>query len=211
MRGPLPCLPNVPPPFPLCVQYFTATPGSKFEALVREWEAGGLVTRWPEPFVGRLSVGGPFVPFTDSIARFIGVGGFRPLCDYLADRSRVVRPQWVGEMKPVELGRWQLAKGPGGKPIGLYDFVAISHNGKCAARLAGTAKWSDGSGAADKVGWHLLFPPLLSVAHSHCSLLVTPPPTSSLHPPICPMEIELDPLATPSPSRFCHLLNAHLA
>ena len=54
-------------------------------------------------------------------------------------------------MKPAGQGRWQLASNPGGKKLGTYDFVAISHNGKCAARLAGTAKWSNGGSAAEKV------------------------------------------------------------
>ena len=132
-------------------QYFTATPGSEFAALVRDWEDQGLVTRWPEGAVGVLS-NGTFEPFHDGLERYIGVGGYQPLCESIAgDCTRVVRPQWVGEMKPQGNGRWQLAKGPGRKPLGTYDFVVISHNGKCAARLAGTAKWSSGQKAAAKV------------------------------------------------------------
>ena len=35
--------------------------------------------------------------------------------------------------------------------MGEYDFVVIAHNGKCAHRLASTAKGLDGRGACDKV------------------------------------------------------------
>ena len=47
--------------------------------------------------------------------------------------------------------RWELASGPKGKRLGTFDFVAVAHNGKCAARLAGTARRPDGSGAAEKL------------------------------------------------------------
>jgi predicted NAD/FAD-dependent oxidoreductase len=160
-------------------QYFTASPGSRFEKMTKDWAAEGLITQWPQGKVGNLttttaSEGGgdnddaaataaaaapsssTFVPFADDAKRFIGVGGLRPLCDFLAEgASEVVRPQWVGAMTPVggdgASRRWELASGPGGKRLGTFDFVAISHNGKCAARLASTAKHADGSAAAEKV------------------------------------------------------------
>jgi predicted NAD/FAD-dependent oxidoreductase len=135
-------------------QYFTVSPGSEFSRTVEEWEARGWVTRWPEGAVGVLSVAdSQFSPLSDGLPRYIGVDGFTALCEGLAAQcTRVVRPQWVGAMSPAANTRWNLSKSVGGRPLGdPYDFVLIAHNGKCAARLAGTAKTSDGNSAASKV------------------------------------------------------------
>lgn len=105
-------------------QYFTATPGSEFAALVEDWERRGWVTRWPEGAVGVLSAGGAsgeapqFRPFTDGLPRYIGVDGFTGLCEGLAQQcTRVVRPQWVGGMSPAANSRWNLSKGAVGRPL----------------------------------------------------------------------------------------------
>lgn len=137
-------------------QYFTATPGSRFAAMAASWVDRGLITPWPRGRVGVLDAGA-FAPFEDDVDRYVGVGGLRPLADALAtgDDVDIVRPQWVGAMTPIggdgSKRRWELASGPKGKRLGTFDFVAVAHNGKCAARLAGTARRPDGSGAAEKL------------------------------------------------------------
>ena len=139
-------------------QYFTATPGSRFESLAQTWLDAGLVAEWRRGAVGVLDAGA-FTPFDDDARRFVGVDGFRPLADSLsraADGAApidVVRPQWVGAMTPVggdgAKRRWALASSPrGGVELGTFDFVAVAHNGKCAARLASTARRPDGCAAA---------------------------------------------------------------
>jgi predicted NAD/FAD-dependent oxidoreductase len=134
-------------------QYFTVD-DPRFEALAKEWAAEGLIAPWPNSAVGVLdATSGRFRSFDDATTRWIGVDGWTPLCEFLAEGAHeVVRPQWVGAMTPVggdgAKRRWELASGPGGKPLGTFDFVAVSHNGKCALRLASTAKHLDGSPAA---------------------------------------------------------------
>ena len=135
-------------------QYMTCTKGSRFEAMAQSWAKEGLLAEWPADKVGTLK-DGSFTPFDDGVIRYIGAGGLRPLADFLAEGStEVVRPQWVGAMTPIggegPKRRWELASGPRGKALGTFDFVAISHNGKCALRLAETAKLPDGSPAAAK-------------------------------------------------------------
>ena len=142
-------------------QYFTATPGSRFEAMASEWLELGLVAAWPNDRVGVLdAASGAFAPFRDGATRYVGVGGLKALTAHLADAERVdvVRPKWVGAMTPIGGGsaaptRWDLASSPGarGERLGAFDFVAIAHNGKCAARLASTATFPDGASAAPKL------------------------------------------------------------
>lgn len=144
-------------------QYFTATPGSVFESMAREWHEVGLIGEWPDANVGVLDASsGMFVPFRDGATRYVGVGGLKKLTTHLADCENVtvVRPKWVGAMTPTRDGtdetspvRWNLASSPGsrGEQLGTFDFVAVAHNGKCAARLASTAQWADGTGAVPKL------------------------------------------------------------
>ena len=142
-------------------QYFTATPGSRFEAMASEWLELGLVAAWPNDRVGVLdAASGAFAPFRDGATRYVGVGGLKALTAHLADAERVdvVRPKWVGAMTPIGGGsaaptRWDLASSPGarGERLGAFDFVAVAHNGKCAARLASTATFPDGASAAPKL------------------------------------------------------------
>ena len=142
-------------------QYFTATPGSRFEAMASEWLELGLIAAWPDDRVGVLdAASGAFAPFRDGATRYVGVGGLKALTAHLADAERVdvVRPKWVGAMTPRGGGsnaptRWDLASSPGarGERLGAFDFVAVAHNGKCAARLASTATFPDGASAAPKL------------------------------------------------------------
>ena len=72
--------------------------GSRFEALAAGWAANGLVAEWPNAGVGTLAMpvsppaadaeAAGFTPFTDGARRYIGVGGLRPLCDFLAQVGR---------------------------------------------------------------------------------------------------------------------------
>ena len=85
-------------------QYFTATPGSRFEAMASEWLELGLVAAWPDDRVGVLdAASGTFAPFRDGATRYVGVGGLKALTSHLADAERVdvVRPKWVGAMTPI--------------------------------------------------------------------------------------------------------------
>jgi predicted NAD/FAD-dependent oxidoreductase len=154
-------------------QYFTATPGSRFEAMASEWLELGLVAAWPDDRVGVLdAASGTFAPFRDGATRYVGVGGLKALTSHLADAERVdvVRPKWVGAMTPNLGGggdhlndpstntgaakvKWDLASSPGarGEKLGTFDFVAVAHNGKCAARLASTATSASGASAAPKL------------------------------------------------------------
>ena len=56
--------------------------GGKFVELVQGWMEQGLVREW-QGTVGELEVGGKFVPFSSSPARYIGVNGMRPIADSL--------------------------------------------------------------------------------------------------------------------------------
>ena len=153
-------------------QYFTATPGSRFEAMASEWLELGLVAAWSDDRVGVLdAASGTFAPFRDGATRYVGVGGLKALTSHLADAERVdvVRPKWVGAMTPNLGGggdrpndpntntptkvKWDLASSPGarGEKLGTFDFVAVAHNGKCAARLASTATLESGASAAPKL------------------------------------------------------------
>lgn len=148
-------------------QYFTATPGSVFEAMTHEWLELGLVGEWPDDRVGVLDAGsGTFVPFRDGAKRFVGVGGLQKLTAHLADCENVdvVRPKWVGAMIPIGDSthentplRWSLASSQGARAeqLGVFDFVAVAHNGKCAARLASTAQFPDGTSAVPKLAQSL--------------------------------------------------------
>lgn len=141
------------------LQYFTLASDVARDAFARPLVECGALAEWSAAAVGTLSEG-EFRAFDDDVARYVGVGGFRAMSEALESNADAVRrPQWVGAMSPSRFdddGRasaWTLATNASdrAKRLGEYDFVVIAHNGKCAHRLASTAKGRDGRGACDKV------------------------------------------------------------
>jgi predicted NAD/FAD-dependent oxidoreductase len=65
--------------FDHAAQFFTAT-DDRFQKVVDEWLAGGLVREW-RGLIGELEAGGRFRPIPSSTPRYIGVEGMRPLAD----------------------------------------------------------------------------------------------------------------------------------
>ncbi|KAJ9527524.1 hypothetical protein QJQ45_025751 [Haematococcus lacustris] len=79
-------------------------------------------------------------------AAYVGSQGMRGIAQHMAqqltrrrpDLVEVRRPVWVSSMRPLpSAGGWQL-QGEG-RPQGIFDFVVVAHNGKCANRLVGPA------------------------------------------------------------------------
>ena len=141
------------------LQYFTLASDVARESFARPLVECGALAEWSAAAVGALREG-EFRAFDDDVARYVGVGGFRAMSEALeSNADEVRRPQWVGAMSPSRFdddGRataWTLATNASdrAKRLGEYDFVVIAHNGKCAHRLASTAKGLDGRGACDKV------------------------------------------------------------
>ena len=141
------------------LQYFTLASDVARESFARPLVECGALAEWSAGAVGALREG-EFRAFDDDVARYVGVGGFRAMSEALeSNADEVRRPQWVGAMSPSRFdddGRataWTLATNASdrAKRLGEYDFVVIAHNGKCAHRLASTAKGLDGRGACDKV------------------------------------------------------------
>jgi len=141
------------------LQYFTLASDVARDAFARPLVECGALAEWSAAAVGTLREG-EFRAFDDAVARYVGVGGFRAMSEALESNADAVRrPQWVGAMSPSRFdadGRasaWTLATNASerAKRLGEYDFVVIAHNGKCAHRLASTAKGLDGRGACDKV------------------------------------------------------------
>ena len=135
------------------VQYFTSTEPEFQERFVQGLAASGALAEWHDSKVGVLTTakegGGTFKAFGDGLKRYVGVGGYRAIADVLSTNADVVcRPQWVGSMRRRgDDAKWELASSDNerAKKLGTYDFVVIAHNGKCAHRLASTAK-DDGAG-----------------------------------------------------------------
>ena len=138
-------------------QYFTSTSQVFREEFVKPLLEAHVVDTWSDAAVGVLRSGEGFEAFKDGADRYVGVGGFRALAEHLEGYADDVRrPQWVGAMSASRFdtnGRiteWRLATSDNdrAKQLGVFDFVVIAHNGKCAHRLASTAK---GDGACHKV------------------------------------------------------------
>lgn len=119
--------------FDHAAQFFTAT-DPWFAQQVEQWEREGIVHRWEGP-VGTLR-GGTFEADPDTV-RYVAKGGMRFLAEHLASELHAEgvemrRPCWVSNLFSGDKG-WTL-KGRN-EDQGLYDFVVIAHNGKCAKRL----------------------------------------------------------------------------
>jgi predicted NAD/FAD-dependent oxidoreductase len=143
------------------LQYFTLSSDVARESFARSLVDAGALTSWSDDVVGILdAASGRFTAFSDGAERFVGVDGFRGMSEELVKHCDVVhRPQWVGAMHPVRrdddgnVVEWALASNESdrAKQLGTYDFVVVAHNGKCAHRLASTAKDEDGRSACEKV------------------------------------------------------------
>jgi predicted NAD/FAD-dependent oxidoreductase len=143
------------------LQYFTLTSDIARDAFAKPLVDAGALTYWADDVVGTLdATSGCFTGFEDGAERYVGVNGFRGMADELGRHCDVIcRPQWVGAMRPVQRaadGRvveWALASNGSerAKQLGTYDFVVVAHNGKCAHRLASTAKDDDGRSACEKL------------------------------------------------------------
>ena len=142
-------------------QYVTLADPVAIASFARPLVDAGALSTWSDARVGTLSRAGGFEAFADGATRYVGVDGFRGVASALEECADAVRrPQWVGAMtvrrrdaKSGDVAEWTLASGDGAraKELGNFDFVVIAHNGKCAHRLASTAKESDGRSSCAKL------------------------------------------------------------
>ena len=123
-------------------QFFVAQ-RKPFAERVRQWHAAGLVAPWGGA-VGTLSRGsfarcGDDGSADDALCRWVGCGGMGELWSRVAaDGVRDIRrPLWVSELRQAD-GKWTVV-GERCKVAGIFDFVVVAHNGKCAERLMSTA------------------------------------------------------------------------
>ena len=130
-------------------QFITDNGDLRFRALISEWLQEGLVRPWTAPLakVKLHSEGRKIAMIAEAqggSTRYIAPKGFRSLAEGLESRLdkavvSIQRPFWIAKMKAGEKG-WLLynKRGDlgGGGP---FDFIVISHNGKCANSLLGTA------------------------------------------------------------------------
>jgi len=113
--------------FDHAVQYFTAT-DSRFKKIVSYLVRDGAAKHWKGP-VGHLN-NGHFQPDPSFTEAYIGTNGVRSICESLAKFCQVQRPVWISTISfDSHLRKWTVDK------YGVFDYVVIAHNGKCAAKL----------------------------------------------------------------------------
>ncbi|KAJ1633134.1 hypothetical protein T492DRAFT_590532, partial [Pavlovales sp. CCMP2436] len=117
-------------------QFFTAT--GEFAEVVRDWEAEGVVRKWDRGLGVLDAASGVFREYDDNVPRWIGTRGMFDVVEKLTSGLRVRQDIWISPdgtgVQRVD-GRWKVSAS--GKTLGIFDSVAIAHNGKCAERLSG--------------------------------------------------------------------------
>ena len=117
-------------------QYFTVT-DSRFAKIVSFLHRKGAAKVWKGK-VGHLKHG-KFSQDSNLTQAFIGVNGMGDIPKCLASTLNVQTETWIGNVKWDELAKkWRVDR------HGFYDYLVISHNGKCADKLMSNA-------GADKV------------------------------------------------------------
>ena len=82
--------------------------------------------------IGTLKNNGEFLPSNNQ--HFISCEGFQSIPKVLSKLTKIRNPMWVSSVEWLpELKKWMV------DDHGLYDYIVIAHNGKCAAKLLSTA------------------------------------------------------------------------
>jgi predicted NAD/FAD-dependent oxidoreductase len=114
-------------------QYFVAT-DPRFQRLVDYLLGEGAVRTWNGP-VGTTK-NRSFK--ADSGQKFIGARGMQSVAQCLAKPLDVRRPIWVSAVEwDVSSEKWGVYNGS--ETAGMFDYICVAHNGKCADRLIKTA------------------------------------------------------------------------
>ncbi|OUS47176.1 hypothetical protein BE221DRAFT_204400 [Ostreococcus tauri] len=141
-------------------QYFTLASETARMSFAAPLASIGALKTWSSDAVGIVRADGTREAFGDETTRYVGCDGFRGVATALeVHADEVRRPQWVGAMTASkrdargDVVAWSLATSDGAraKRLGEFDFVVIAHNGKCAHRLASTAKDADGRSSCEKL------------------------------------------------------------
>lgn len=122
-------------------QFFSARDPA-FVSITSDWVKQG----WAQEWTGEIGIicDGVYDMIENGGRKFIGHRGVGSICTGLASRianngGSIKRPMWVNEMRRSGDG-WNLLDGKG-RDLGYFDWIVISHSGKCAVRL------TKGSGA----------------------------------------------------------------
>jgi len=126
---------------------YVAASEPRFLQIVDDWVNAGLAEYEDPTRVVALDVDKQLVVPGDA-SRKVAVAtgeGWHELCERWVDPDvRVVRPAWVARMSRTAGERWLLGGSdvPGDETT--FDYVVISHNGKCAARLIKSSEGAAG-------------------------------------------------------------------
>ena len=112
-------------------QFFYAKE-NEFKAIVDQMVQGNAVRVW-NGVLGNINNAGDFEEIYIKDTRYVGAEGISSLARYIADGLNTKINTWVSRMERTPTGRWKLFKYS--TYLGEYDFVIISHNGKCADKL----------------------------------------------------------------------------
>lgn len=114
-----------------------------FESQVRQWEADGVLKKFPDGSVcdvvdGTKSKDEGFQLKKVNGEMWYGNGGMSSLPEAIASGKhefRIEQDVWVSPGNGVKLNgdKWRVQRN--GKPLGAFDHLIIAHNGKCADRL----------------------------------------------------------------------------
>ncbi|CAL1535113.1 unnamed protein product [Lymnaea stagnalis] len=113
------------------VQYFTVS-DERFQKIVNYLVRDGAARVWNGP-IGILQ-NGKFSAERSPKKAFIGTNGMRSVAQSIAKFCQVQQPVWIGSIQFNDIvQKWSVDR------WGLFDYVVIAHNGKCAARLVENA------------------------------------------------------------------------
>ncbi|KAH3886502.1 renalase-like [Dreissena polymorpha] len=112
-------------------QYFTVS-DSRFAKIVSYLHRKGAVKQWKGK-IGKLSKGS-FEEDKNLSQAFVGRTGMHDIPRSLAENINVRVNTWVGNVSWEDsIKKWKVDK------YGMFDYLVIAHNGKCADRLMASA------------------------------------------------------------------------
>ena len=123
-----------------------SSPSATWDQWVQEMESQGVLREWDSQKIGTLQKGGKFTPrastTTPQPRALVSSQGMRAIPNFLAQGLHIDRPKWVSKAKHMPNaegndGNWRLWHYQ--EQLDDFEYLVISHNGKCAARLAKSA------------------------------------------------------------------------